>query len=96
MTDIALSPGEDALVAAGDFMATESTAQHQRQLLLNGKGDFRQNPTICAGAFTYLDDERLHDLVRVVSIEFTRDGMDVQSVQLAPDGTLASVAVYKG
>ena len=94
MIDIGLTDAEDLSMDNGDFVAVESTAQHQRQLLLNNKGDFKQNPTIGVGVFAYFDDERFQELIRAVSIEFSRDGMDVKSVKLMPDGTLLSIVNY--
>ena len=94
MIDIGLDDNYDLLLIAGDFTVTESTAQHQQQLILNNKGDFKQNPTICVGVFDYLDDEYFQDLIRAISVEFTRDGMDVKSVQLSPAGVINSDAFY--
>lgn len=95
MTDIILNELEDLKIQNGDFVIAESTAQHQRQLLLSNKGDYKQNPTIGVGAFSYFDDEHMHDLVRAVSMEFARDGMDVRQVQLHKQGVLQSIAFYK-
>ncbi len=94
MIDIGLDAGEDLSVVGGDFMCVESTAQHQRQLVLNNKGDFKQNPTICVGAFDYMNDENYQELMRAISIEFTRDRMDVQSVVLSQAGIVNSDAIY--
>ena len=95
MADIGLDDTEDLAITVGDLMIMESTAQHQRQLIMNNKGDFKQNPTTCVGAFEYLDDEHFQALIRAISIEFTRDGMDVISVGLSADGTISSDAFYK-
>ena len=95
MTDLILDDTDDLVITTGDFIPAESTAQHQRQLILNNKGDFKQNPTICVGAFEYLDDENFQELIRAISVEFTRDGMDVTSVRLLPGGEVKSIAVYK-
>lgn len=95
MMDIIIDDNEDVKIQTGDFVIDESTAQHQRQLILNNKGDFKQNPTIGVGAFEYFDDEHLRDLIRAVSIEFSRDGMDVQSIKLDETGVLKSNAFYK-
>lgn len=95
MMDIGLSTDEDSDILLGDFTVVESTAQHQRQLILNNKGDFKQNPTVGVGAFEYFNDEGLQELIRAVSIEFTRDGMDVQRITLSPAGVLQSEATYK-
>lgn len=95
MTDIVLTEDEDIQVLAGDFTLSESTSQHQRQLILNNKGDFKQFPTLCVGAFEYFDDENFQGLIRAISVEFTRDGMDVKSVNLSPAGVIVSDAFYK-
>lgn len=95
MMDIGLDTNDDLSINSGDFSVIESTAQHQRQLLLNNKGDFKQNPTICVGAFEYFDDEHMQGLIRAVSIEFSKDGMDVQSIMLSPKGVVKSEAFYK-
>lgn len=95
MMDIALdSTGIDLEFTNGDLAITESTREHQRQLLLNGKGDFKENPTICVGMAGYLDNEGFSDLVRDTGIEFTRDGMTVNNMQLMPDGSLNIDAGY--
>ena len=84
MHDIALNDVEDLATIGGDFITGESTAQHQRQLILNNKGDFKQNPTICVGAATFIDDEGAQNLVRNISIEFLKDGMEVKDMTPNP------------
>ncbi len=95
MNDIGLDENEDLEITGGDFDMRDNTAQHQRQLLLNNKGDFKENPTTCVGAFGYLDEENFRGLIRAVNIEFSRDGMEVNDVALLPDGTVSSDAVYQ-
>lgn len=95
MMDIGMNAADDLDITSGDFANVESTAQHQRQILLNAKGDFKQNPTICVGAFQYLDDETMNNLVRDICVEFSRDGMEVQSVSVDAGGTVTSAAFYK-
>ncbi len=95
MMDISLDTIDGLEIIAGDFTIVESTPQHQRQLILNDKGDFKQNPDVCAGAFEYLDDEGFSELIRAISVEFTKDGMDVARIQVLPDGVVASDAFYK-
>lgn len=94
MIDIELDATEDLAIANGDFVVVESTAQHQRQLILNNKGDFKQNPTLGVGALNYMDDENFQQLIRAISVEFARDGMDVKRVILAKDGIVKSEAYY--
>jgi len=94
MIDIGISDTEDLFIVGGDFLMTECTAHHQRQLILNNNADFKQNPTICVGAFEYLDDENYQELLRKVSLEFTKDGMDVKSVRLDTNGLINTDAYY--
>lgn len=95
MIDIGLDDAEDLNIKDGDFTVEESTAQHQRQLILNSKGEFKENPTIGVSAFEYFDDESMNDLIRAISVEFSRDGMDVQSIKISPQGIIRSDAFYK-
>ena len=98
MIDIGLahcSGGEDLAVSvAGDFTMVESTAWHQQELILNNKGEFKENPTICVGAFDYLNDENPQDLVRAIAVAFTQDGMDVVGVDITAAGVISSDAYY--
>ncbi len=94
MIDIALTDNADTAITAGDFTYSESTAQHQKQLILNNKGDFKQNPTLCVGAFEYFDDEHLQELIRAISVEFTRDGMNVKRILLDQAGMINTDAYY--
>ncbi len=92
---VTLGDGTDDLtILNGDFQIIESTIQHQRQLLLNDKGSFKQNPTICVGVFGYLDDEGLNEVSRDTSKEFNRDGMKVNKIEITNSGQLNVDAYY--
>ncbi len=95
MMDICLDAGYDLVFEAGDFAITEGTPQHQQQLILNNKGDFKQNPVTCVGVLNYLEDENYQELIRNISIEFARDGMNVISVKLSPNGIINTDAFYQ-
>jgi hypothetical protein len=94
MTDVGLDINEDLGVDNGDFTAAESTAQHQRQLIMNNNGDFKQNPIICTGVYNFLNDENFQDLMRKIGLEFIRDGMEVKNVALTQNGIITSDAYY--
>ena len=85
---------DDVSIINGDFVTAESTYQHQRQLLLNDKGAFKENPTICVGAFGYLDNEGVATLSRDAGKEFVRDGMKVNNIQISQPGKLDIDAYY--
>jgi len=94
MMDIALQNNKSLIINDGDFQIIESTNEHQVQLLLNNKGDFKQSPTVCVGAVKYVDDEGPGNLINAISTEFQRDGMDVQQVALNAAGVIQASAYY--
>ncbi len=97
MKDHTLQDGtttDDLAMTHGDIAIIESTAEHQRQLLLNDKGDYKQNPTTCIGLYNYIDDEGLQALARDVAVAFAQDGMTVNNIQLVPTGNLLVDAQY--
>jgi len=94
MYDFAQDDNEDIDLSTGDFALRESTPQHQKQLLLNNKGDFKENPTIGVAALSYIDDENFSGLMRAVNIEFSRDGMEVRELSLSEEGIINSNATY--
>lgn len=92
--DIALTD-DDVAIVNGDFFMTESTREHQRQLLLNEKGDFKENPTVCVGAFSYLMNDSMEELAAEVSRQFARDGMDGITSKLLPNGQIQVDGYYR-
>jgi hypothetical protein len=101
--DIMLDDTEDLFVdsVSGDFAMVESTGQHQRQLILNNKGDFKEFPDMCVGVENYMDDEGKSALIRAIAIEFMQDGMDVKDLSPNADSVADSTvrifenAVYR-
>jgi len=79
MMDIGLV-SDDLDMQQGDFTNVESTYEHQRQLLINGKGTFKQNPTVCVGLLEYLDDEDYNGAMTEILAQFNNDGMTVKSI----------------
>jgi len=71
---------DDLDMQQGDFTNVESTYEHQRQLLINGKGTFKQNPTVCVGLLEYLDDEDYNGAMTEIRAQFNNDGMTVRSI----------------
>lgn len=94
MMDMLLDNNSELVVKNGDFVSAESTLQHQKQLLLNGKASFKQNPTICVGLWDYKDNDNLQELPRAISIQFTQDGMEVKQIELNADGSVKNVKAY--
>lgn len=94
MTDFLLDDNFDLLIVGGDLVVGESTAQHQRILLLADKGEFKDAPMRGIGARRYLEDHTPDNLAREIRTEFAADGMTVNKIQIASDLTIEVDANY--
>lgn len=95
MLDYKQTPDGDLDFTGEDLVVTESTAQHQRDLLLSAKGHIRQSPEIGVDSIEYLQDNEPENYLRAVRIEFSNDGMDVKSVGVSKAGSLKIDAEYE-
>lgn len=84
----------DLLIIDGDLAVDESTAQHQKILILADKGEFKEVPMRCVGARRYLEDHAPDSLAREIRTEFAADGMTVNKIQIASDLTIQVDANY--
>lgn len=78
-----LSDG-DLDLSNGDLQITESTEQHQRDLLISDKGHIREKPEAGIGAINFMIDNNAEELFRATRKEFTADGMKVKKLRLDP------------
>lgn len=93
-TDILLSSGFDLQYNAnGEIIRGESTEQHQQLLVLCAKGEFKESPATCIGAYGYLKDNDVAGFLGEVKKEFERDGMEVKSLDFT-EGILKINAAY--
>lgn len=94
MIDIGHTADGDVDLQAGDILYTESTGQHQRDILLAGKGHYKETPETGVGVMEYINDSGTGNLLRSIRKEFTRDGMKVTKVSM--DNTVASYEENNG
>lgn len=87
MIDIRHTEDGDIDIASGDITYTESTSQHQRDILLAGKGHYKETPEMGVDALNYVNDVEPENLFRAIRKEYTRDGMKVTKVSM--DNTIA-------
>lgn len=85
----------DIDLSAGDFDVAESTEQHQKDILLSGKGYYKECPVVGVGIHEYIHDTDPDQLFRAIRQEMTRDGMKVKEVG-AQSGELIIDASYEG
>jgi hypothetical protein len=93
MIDIKQTPTGDIDLTTGDLFYAESTDQHQRDILLCGKGHFKSNPLTGVDAASYLSDDNIDNFLRGARKEFSRDGMKVKSLSVVA-GELNVIAEY--
>lgn len=67
---------------AFDISFGESTEQHQKDLLLARRGDYRISPNVGVGLKDFLNDENPDELYRAIRTQFAQDGMKLNSIQI--------------
>lgn len=93
--DLLLDDGFDVLIANGDFVAGESTRQHQSLLLLIEKGELREFPLRGVGLRSWLLDDQVGDLNAAIKREFEADGQTVSLVKTLANGNIQVEGVYE-
>lgn len=74
------------LVRNGDFVVGDATKQHQRSLIVNHKGEYKQHLMTGVGAADYLDDENPDELIREVRKQLVQDGQTVNDIVITNKG----------
>ncbi|KAA6336887.1 hypothetical protein EZS27_014998 [termite gut metagenome] len=82
MIDIKQTSEGDIDLSTRDILYGESTEQHQRDILLSGKGHFKESPLTGVDAARCLNDENPDEFLRTARKEFARDGMKVKSLSV--------------
>lgn len=80
--DILMDETGDVACVNGDFVTGDGTLQHQNDLLLAEKGEYKESPMVGVGIMTYLLDEDKTSAFREIRREFTNDGMKVDSIKV--------------
>ena len=92
--DIQHAEAGDIDLQSGDLLYTESTGQHQKDILLASVGDYKQAPAVGVGVIGFLNDNRPDDLLRQVRKQFQGDGMKVGKVAYNGEKELITDARY--
>jgi hypothetical protein len=80
MKDLLLSSNNDFQIVNNDLFIGKSDLQHQKHLLISNKGEIKHAPVAGVGLFTFLADNNKADLNREIRLDFSADGMKVESV----------------
>lgn len=92
--DILLDEHLDLAFKNGDFIIGESTAQHQKTLLLSEKGEWKEHSKRGVGARRFLEDHKPDNFAREIRQEFATDGMKVKSVLIKENLEINVEAFY--
>jgi hypothetical protein len=95
MTDLILDDN-GLVVYNGDFLVGDATLQHQKHILLTGKGSAKNHPLSGLGIQDYLNDDlKPYQLEGDISAEFERDGMRVRRIRFNSVEDLEIEASYE-
>jgi len=84
----------DLACVNGDFVISDATCQHQKDLLVASEGEYKFDPVVGVGLYEFLDDEDSGDMMRKVRIQFGKDGMNVKSAKINNAGIIEIDAPY--
>lgn len=72
----------DLVIENGDFKKGESTEQHQQDILIAHKGEFRLSPLVGVGISDILNDDGFGENLQEVQRQFEMDGMSIEQVRV--------------
>lgn len=93
MKDYLQDESNDLVLENGDFKLTESSKQHQKDLLISRKCDYKL-PLVGVDVYSALLDDEQENLIGIIRKEFVKDGMNVNSISY-DNGTLKIDAPYE-
>ena len=82
MVDFLINDNGELIIQNGDFATGTSDGQQQKLLLICEKGSIKEYPVTGVGAFRFLEGEDAAELLRQINIQFTGDGMNVNSLKV--------------
>ena len=95
MKDFLLDENGDLLIKNGDFVIGESDNQHQLDILLATKGEFKEFPEIGVGISEMLSDDDFVEFLIEAKKNLEYDGMKINNIEFLPDGKLNIDGKYK-
>lgn len=78
--DILFTSDGDIDFSYNDIQYNESTCQHQRDILLARKGDYKLSPTVGVGIMDYVLDHTPDEMQREIRRQLFQDGMQVNKI----------------
>ncbi|AMA48982.1 hypothetical protein [Flavobacterium covae] len=95
MRDILLDTNGDLSFKNGDVEIGYSDNQHQEQILLANKGEFREFPELGVGIIQMLDDDDYMSVLIEAKKNLEYDGMKINNIKFEENGILNIDGNYK-
>ena len=87
---------DDLVIRDGDFAVTESTQQHERDLIELDPGTFTQSPQVCVGIQKFLnDDSSISELKAKIIEQLEADGLSIELLTITEHGQMQLQAGYE-
>lgn len=83
MKDIKQDDSGDLDFSTGDLAMTESTVQHQRDILLTRKGLLKRSLITGVGVEDFLLDDSPSNLIQETKVQYIKDGMTVDGISIS-------------
>ncbi|MCM1031865.1 MAG: hypothetical protein NC410_10560 [Oscillibacter sp.] len=94
MLDIKQTADGDVHLETGDLVYSESTEQHQQDILIADKGYYKESPDMGVGILNFLQDNDPENLLRTTRKQFVKDGMKVEKINIK-QGSVSTTARYE-
>ena len=94
MLDIKQTANGDVHLETGDLVYSESTEQHQQDILIADKGHYKESPDMGVGILNFLQDNDPENLQRTTRKQFVKDGMKVEKISIK-QGSVSTTARYE-
>ncbi|MRX40396.1 oxidase [Flavobacterium sp. LC2016-23] len=95
MTDILLNKTGDLLIQNGDIVIGYSDNQHQEDILLASKGDYKEFPELGVGISNMLNEDDFMPFLIEAKKNLEYDGMIINNLKFEENGNLNIDGYYK-
>ncbi len=94
MTDILTDDNGDLLIQNGDIVIGESDNQHQVDIILSNKGEYKEFPEIGVGIVQMLSDDDPMSVLIEIKKNLQYDSMKVNNVKFEENGKITIDGSY--
>jgi hypothetical protein len=94
MIDFLLDENGDLKFDNGDFATGYSDEQHQQNIMLANKGEFKESPELGVGLVAMLGDDLYTEFLIEAKKNLQYDGMTINNIKFMEDGKIEVYGAY--